>query len=106
MTKENLPLWWENMTKGGLLQTGVGTKHYDELMGYVKMKTEISEFIWYALTGTLVTSVSYNYILNSGCTQSVAEMEKRHDEYVEQEKKMADEQQNKEDNKMVYKTYE
>ena len=106
MTKENLPLWWENMSKGGLLQTGVGNKHYDELMGYVKMKTEISEFIWYALTGTLVTSVSYNYILNSGCTQSVAEMEKRHDEYVEQEKKMADTQQNKEDNKMVYKTYE
>ena len=39
------------------------------------------------LTGTLVTSVSYNYILNSGCTQSVAEMEKRHDEYVETRKK-------------------
>ena len=33
-------------------------------------------------------------------------MEKRHDEYVEQEKKMSDTQQSKEENKMVYKTYE
>ena len=106
MTLSNLPLWWETMKKGGLLKSGVGEHHYDELMGYIKMKTEIAEFMWYALTGILVTSVSYNYILNSGCTQSVAEMEKRHDEYVQQEQEMAEAQQKKQDGQIIYKTYE
>jgi len=57
------------------------------LSSYVKMKDEIAEFIWYALSGVLTTSISYNAILNSGCTNSVAEMEKRHEVYLEQENK-------------------
>jgi hypothetical protein len=106
MTLSNLSMWWETMKKGGLLKSGVGDQQYNELMGYIKMKTEIAEFMWYALTGVLVTSVSYNYILNSGCTQSVAEMEKRHDEYVQQEQEMAEAQQKKQDGQIIYKTYE
>jgi len=106
MTMDNLSEWWETMKKGGLLKSGVGQQHYDELMKYIKMKTEIAEFMWYSLTGVLVTSVSYNYILNSGCTQSVAEMEKRHDEFVQQEQEMAEAQQKKQDGQMIYKTYE
>jgi len=106
MTIDNLSEWWETMKKGGLLKSGVGERHYDELMKYIKMKTEIAEFMWYSLTGVLVTSVSYNYILNSGCTQSVAEMEKRHDEFVQQEQEMAEAQQKKQDGQMIYKTYE
>ena len=38
------------------------------------------------LTGTLVTSVGYNYLANKGCSQSVKEINKRHKEYEEQEK--------------------
>ena len=49
------------------------------------MKTEVASFVWYSLTGMLVTSVSYNSIVNSGCSQSVEEMEKRHNEYLEKE---------------------
>ena len=106
MTLSNLPVWWETMKKGGLLKSNVGQQHYDELLGFIKMKTEIAEFMWYALTGVLVTSVSYNYILNSGCVQSVKEMEKRHDEFAQQEQKMAETQQKKEDGQIIYKTYE
>ena len=65
------------------------------------MKTEIAHFIWYALAGILTTSVSYNAILNSGCTKSIAEMEKRHQAYVEQEKQKATQ-----GTQMVYKSYE
>ena len=68
------------------------------------MKQIIAEFIWYALTGVLVTSISYNSMLNSGCTQSVEEMEKRHDEYTDNEKKIQDAQSQKE--QIVYKSYE
>lgn len=106
MTVANLPQWWENMTKGGLLKSGVGEAQFNELKNYVKMKTEIAHFIWYALAGILTTSVSYNAILNSGCTKSIAEMEKRHQAYVEQEKQIAEKQKATQGTQMVYKSYE
>jgi len=106
MTIDNLPQWWENMTKGGLLKSGVGETQLNELKNYVKMKTEIAHFIWYALAGILTTSVSYNAILNSGCTKSIAEMEKRHQAYVEQEKQIAEKQKATQGTQMVYKSYE
>ena len=94
------------MTKGGLLKPGVGNAHYLELSNYVKMKNEIAEFIWYALSGILTTSISYNAILNSGCTKSVEEMEKRHQSYMTKEKKIAEEQKQSEAKQTVYKSYE
>ena len=106
MTLSNLPVWWETMKKGGLLKSNVGQQHYDELLGFIKMKTEIAEFIWYALTGVLTTSVSYNAILNSGCQQSVKEMEKRHAQYLAQESKIAKTKEEKKGSQMVYKSYE
>ena len=68
------------------------------------MKSIISEYIWFALTGSLVTSISYNSMVNSGCTESAEEMEKRHNEYVENEQKIQEAQGQKE--QMVYKSYE
>jgi hypothetical protein len=106
MTASNLPNWWESMTKGGLLKPGIGSAHYLELSNYVKMKNEIAEFIWYALSGILTTSISYNAILNSGCTKSVEEMEKRHQSYMTQEKKIAEQQKQSEAKQTVYKSYE
>jgi predicted SAM-dependent methyltransferase len=106
MTTSNLSEWWSVMKKGGLLKSGVGDAQFDELSGYVKMKTEIAEFMWYALTGVLTTSISYNAILNAGCEQSVKEMEKRHAQYLEQESNIAKAKQQKEGSQMVYKSYE
>ena len=106
MTNENVLDWWNTMVSGNLLQNGVGDAQFTELKNFVKMKTEIAKFMWYALTGILTTSVSYNTILNSGCKQSVKEMAKRHDEYMEQEKKMEEKKQHNDKNKIVYKSYE
>lgn len=106
MSVANLPYWWQSMKDGGLFKQGVGQEHYNELMGYIKMKSGVSEFIWYALTGILTSSISYNYILNSGCTQSAEEMEKRHQQYLEQEKKIAKSKQEKQKNQVIYKSYE
>lgn len=52
-----------------------------KLLSYVKLKDNVAEYIWYMLTGTLVTSVSYNYVVNKGCSQDVKEMKKRRKEY-------------------------
>ncbi len=56
-------------------------KYKDKLYKFVEMKHTVSEFIWNILAGFLVTSVSYNYIINIGCKKSVQEMKKRHDAY-------------------------
>jgi hypothetical protein len=106
ITISNLPLWWENMKTGGLLKSGVGDEQLNELTNFVKMKTEIAQFVWYALAGILTTSVSYNAILNSGCTKSIAEMEKKHEAYVEQEKQIAAKQTANQSKQIVYKSYE
>jgi len=100
----NISMWWDSLKNGGLLKTGVGTEEFVKLQQYIKMKTLIAEYIWFALTGMLVTSISYNSMLNTGCVQSAAEMQKRHDEYVEKEKKMQDAQSQKQ--QMVYQSYE
>ena len=106
MTTSTVKHWWDIMKNGGLLKPGVDNSQFDELSGYIKMKTEIAEFIWYALTGVLTTSVSYNAILNSGCQQSVKEMERRHAQYLAQESKIAKTKEEKKGSQMVYKSYE
>lgn len=60
-----------------------------QLYSYVRLKNIISEYIWYMLTGALVTSVGYNYIIGAGCELSAAEMQQRHDEYMDKEAELA-----------------
>jgi hypothetical protein len=63
----------------------------DKLYHFVQMKYTISEYVWNLLTGFLVTSISYNYILNTGCAKSPQEMKERYDRYeAEEEKKRKD----------------
>jgi len=111
ITLENIGEWWNNMSdkNNGILKPNIGneqSENFKKLEKFIKLKTNVAEFIWYTLTGILVTSVSYNYILNSGCSQSAGEMEKRHNEYLEQEKKLASTKKDQEKNKIIYKTYE
>jgi hypothetical protein len=111
ITLENIGEWWKKMSdkNNGILKTNVGNEQSDnfkKLEKFIQLKTNVAEFIWYALTGILVTSVSYNYIINSGCTQSAEEMEKRHNEYLEQEKKLVSTKKAQDKNKIIYKTYE
>lgn len=109
MTNGTVDSWWKKMADGGLLNQQMDTgdnEQLNKLKEYVNMKTEIAKFVWYVLTGLLTTSVSYNTILNAGCKQSVKEMEKRHNEYIAQEKRIEEERQHKEKSKIVYKSYE
>ena len=62
-------------------------------------------FLWYLLVGILITSVSYNSIVNSGCSINAAEMQKRHDEY-ESGVQAAHEASQKADDNRVYSTNE
>ena len=106
ITMENVEQWWQSMSDGGLFKPDVQEADKDSLKKFIKLKTEASEFIWYAFTGMYATSVSYNGIVNSECSQSLDEMEKRHEEYLENEKKIANDKNKESKNKIIYKTYD
>ena len=55
----------------------------DKLYSLVQLKYAVAEYVWYILAGLLVTSVSYNYVINAACGINAAEMKKRHDKYQE-----------------------
>ena len=71
----------------------------------IELKDLVSEFVWYTLTGILVTTVSYNTIVNSSCNNSVKEMKKRHDEYETDVKQSQQKKANAPPQK-VYKIYD
>lgn len=56
----------------------------NSLYKMVFLKDLVSEFVWFSLTGCLVTSVAYNYIVNSGCSKSAKDIRKHHDEIKKQ----------------------
>lgn len=89
ITDSNLDRFWTNM-EVIFKPTEYTEKNKLDLGSFVRLKDTVSEYIWYMLTGSLVTSVSYNYVVNQECTQSVKELKKRRDEY---EKDLAAKQQ-------------
>jgi hypothetical protein len=73
----------------------------DELRQVVRLKLIISKLIWFLLTGLLTISTSYNYIVQSKCSSSIEEMEKRHSEYLA---KLSNDKTNKVEPR-IYKDY-
>ena len=59
----------------------------NDLFNLVTIKKTVAEYIWYILIGSLITSISYNYIINSTCQPSVETMKKLHKEYINSENK-------------------
>jgi len=80
ITQSNIDRFWTNM-KSIFKPSSYTDENKETLLSFVRMKDTVSEYIWYMLTGTLVTSVSYNYVVNKGCSQSVKEMKKRRKAY-------------------------
>jgi hypothetical protein len=77
ITIENFEYFWQKMS--GIFKAGVkdNISLKKQLYNMIRLKTLVAEYIWYILTGLLVTSVSYNYLINTGCKTSVNEMKKR-----------------------------
>ena len=62
------------------------------------MKTIVGEFVWLVLCGLLVVSISYNYLLNMGCSFTPEQQKIRAQvlkEKQETAKKMEAEEKNK-----------
>jgi hypothetical protein len=43
---------------------------FTQLKNFIRLKNIVSYFIWYLLTGVLITSISYNYMLSVPCVQT------------------------------------
>lgn len=108
LTETNIDDMWGKMTAGGLFKENISNEKEkkDELISIVRLKTSIAEFIWYILSGALVTSISYNYIINATCEQSVGDMQRRHKDYEQLMKKEFAQKQDSGTNPKVYATYD
>jgi hypothetical protein len=53
----------------------------EKFIGFLRLKDIIAESIWFIISGLLVTSISYNYLLNIGCKKTVQEMQNASENY-------------------------
>jgi len=78
VTPETFDSFWLRMHP--LFKSDADT-HRDKFYKIIELKDIIAESIWYILTGTLISSISSNYIATADCGNSAQEMKARHDEY-------------------------
>lgn len=87
--RENFDLAWSKLQESGIIKNlepdekdqYKNETYRNKLYNFVQMKYVISEYVWNMLTGLFVTSISYNYIINTGCAKSPKEMKERYDKY-------------------------
>ena len=99
LNETNFDNFWSEMTREGssnlspgiqFINPGIGD-YREKLFKLIRLKDNVSIFIWYLLTGGLVTSVSYNYIVNAKCKQNANDIEQKHVEYVQKQQQMFEE---------------
>lgn len=79
LTDENVLDFWNKSVKVELFNgnleiitnvNDLNSPLFYELKKYIMLKNLVSYFIWYLLTGILITSISYNYMLSIPCVQT------------------------------------
>ena len=66
----------EGLTKTTFLTENKISPDELELFKLVNIKHIIGKLMWYILAGTVISSISYNYIINIKCTQTLKDVEK------------------------------
>jgi hypothetical protein len=79
LTDENVLSFWNKSVEVELFNgnleiitnvNDLNSPLFYELKKYIMLKNLVSYFIWYLLTGILITSISYNYMLSIPCVQT------------------------------------
>jgi len=79
LNDENILNFWNKSVKAQLFNNrlepiedvnAINSPLFYELKKYIMLKNLVSYFIWYLLTGILITSISYNYMLTVPCVQT------------------------------------
>lgn len=82
---QNFDAWWVSMNESNLLTDKALNDDNivkNQIHNFFYLKQTISEFIWYVLIGILTISISYNFIINSACSNSVKEMKARFEKHT------------------------
>ena len=80
VTPENFDIFWRDM-KGLFKENDDSGMLQRRLRSLILLKYSVAKLIWYVLTGILITSISYNYIISSSCVNSDSKREI--DDYVD-----------------------
>jgi hypothetical protein len=65
---DNLDRFWDSFKESRLIRPSAKVEDLDKIRKFLMMKTIVGEFVWLVLCGLLVVSISYNYLLNMGCS--------------------------------------
>jgi len=65
---DNLDRFWDGFKESRLIRASAQVDDLDKIRKFLLMKTIVGEFVWLVLCGLLVVSISYNYLLNIGCS--------------------------------------
>lgn len=104
VTPDNLNDFWKNMAPLIRDTAKSNEELKDKFYKLLRLKELVSEFMWYILTGALVTSISYNYITNRPCSISADAMKELHDKHQEEE--MDKHLDNNDNERKIYSTRE
>ena len=95
---DNLDRFWDSFKESRLIRPSAKIEDLEKIRTFLIMKSVIGEFVWLLLCGMLVVSISYNYILNMGCSFTPEQQKIRAQvlkEKQEDAKKTADAEKNK-----------
>lgn len=95
---DNLDRFWDSFKESRLIRVSAKIEDLEKIRTFLIMKSIVGEFIWLVLCGLLVVSISYNYILNMGCSFTPEQQKIRAQvlkEKQEDAKKKADAEKNK-----------
>lgn len=95
---DNLDRFWDSFKESRLIRPSAKVEDLEKIRKFLMMKTIVGEFVWLVLCGLLVVSISYNYLLNMGCSFTPEQQKIRAQvlkEKQETAKKMEAEEKNK-----------
>jgi hypothetical protein len=98
LTLDNLDRFWDSFKESRLIRVSAKVDDLEKIRSFLMMKTIVGEFVWLVLCGMLVVSISYNYLLNIGCSFTPEQQKIRAQilkEKQEDAKKKADAEKNK-----------
>jgi hypothetical protein len=95
---DNLDRFWDSFKESRLIRPSAKIEDLEKIRTFLIMKSVVGEFVWLVLCGMLVVSISYNYLLNIGCSFTPEQQKIRAQVLKEKQadaKKLDDAQKNK-----------
>jgi predicted membrane protein len=89
ITLENFDNFWTRMSNANLFNKGAN-EFKEQLRNLVRLKNLVGYYVWFMLSGALITSMSYNYIVGVGCQKSAKQMQLLHNKYENEQKALQD----------------